>query len=95
MPLQTIEERVTELEKKVSRILGEERPDDKSEPWWKRHSGAFKDNPLYDEAMRKGAEYRRSQPNAPIRPRNSQIDLRAGHRPHFAGSSQGSGRPPN
>lgn len=33
-------------------------------PWWEKITGTFKDDPEYDEAMRLGAEYRRSQPTA-------------------------------
>ena len=34
----------------------------KPKPWWERRFGAFTDDPLYEEAMRFGAEYRKSQP---------------------------------
>ena len=33
-------------------------------PWYERWKGAFRDDEIYDEAMRLGAEYRRSQPTA-------------------------------
>ncbi len=65
MPTATIEERLACLEEKVARLTGDQPVvNPSSEPWWKRHSGAFKDDPLYDEAMRLGAEYRKSQPTA-------------------------------
>jgi hypothetical protein len=64
MATPTIEERLTELEKKVERLLEEKTEVQKLVPWWEKHFGAFKDSPYYDEAMRLGAEYRRSQPTA-------------------------------
>lgn len=30
-------------------------------PWWQEISGAFKDDPIFDEAMRLGREWRESQ----------------------------------
>ncbi len=58
-----LEERVAQLEEKVARLL-EKQGATKKAPWWEIHVGAFQNNPLYDEAMRLGAEYRTSQPNA-------------------------------
>jgi hypothetical protein len=60
----TIDERLAELEKKVARLMAEKTEPQKPVPWWQRHVGAFKDSPFYEEAMRLGAEYRRSQPTA-------------------------------
>jgi hypothetical protein len=64
MPSPSVEERLSELEKQVARLLEEKSAQQKPIPWWERHFGAFKDSPNYDEAMRLGAEYRRSQPTA-------------------------------
>ena len=69
MPSQTIEERLSELETKVARLLGEE-PEAKElevkkpASWLEQWFGAFKDNPDFDAAMEAGAAYRRSQPTA-------------------------------
>jgi hypothetical protein len=30
-------------------------------PWWEQRMGVFADDPIYDEAMRLGREYRQSQ----------------------------------
>ena len=60
----TVEERLSELEKKVARLYDEEKKDKQSAPWWEQWFGAFKDNPDFDAAMERGAEYRRSQPTA-------------------------------
>ena len=59
----SLEERVSELEEKVARLIAKSRvPEDK--PWWKRIQGTFKDDPVYEEAMRLGREWRESQPIA-------------------------------
>jgi hypothetical protein len=58
----TIEQRVTELGEKVARLACERTAEDK--PWWESWFGAFKDDPTFDEAVRLGSEYRKSQPNA-------------------------------
>ena len=60
----TLEQRVSELESQVQRMLKRDnRPEPVgAEPWWKRHSGAFENDPLYDEAMRHASEYRKAQP---------------------------------
>ncbi len=60
----TLEERVSALEAQVAQLLAEKNAEKNEVPWWQRHYGAFKDDPIYDEAMRLGAEYRRSQPTA-------------------------------
>lgn len=76
MPSPTLEERVAELEKKVAHLLSEQAEKEKAVPWWERHFGAFKDSPYYEEAMRLGAEYRRSQPTAAD---ESADDVSSGH----------------
>jgi hypothetical protein len=60
----TLEQRVSELENQIRQVLEREKRTEPigTEPWWKRHSGAFENNRLYDEAMRLGSEYRRAQP---------------------------------
>ncbi|HLV81056.1 MAG TPA: hypothetical protein VKT32_12280 [Chthonomonadaceae bacterium] len=72
----TIEERVSELEKKVARLMEAKTEPQKPVPWWERHVGAFKDSSYYAEAMRLGAEYRRSQPTAAD---EHDDDVSAGH----------------
>jgi hypothetical protein len=64
MSIQSLEDRMTALEAEViclKREMATQKPQ-REAPWWERRFGAFKDDPLYDEAMRLGAEYRKSQP---------------------------------
>lgn len=59
----SLEERMTALEAEVAelrrKIGGGAQPTDA--PWWQQRAGAFRDDPLYDEAARLGVEYRRGQ----------------------------------
>ncbi len=70
MPPKTVEERLTELENKVAQLLGEKTAILGNEEaaqlpaWLHQWVGAFKDDPDFDAAMERGAEYRRSQPDA-------------------------------
>jgi len=64
MATRTIEERVSDLEEKMARLLDEKAGQQRPVPWWEQWFGAFKDNPDFDAAMLRGAEYRRSQPTA-------------------------------
>jgi len=63
MSVQTLEQRVSDLEKKVARLEGGNTKETQPVPWWEQWFGAFKDNPDYDAAMERGAEYRRSHRN--------------------------------
>jgi hypothetical protein len=58
-----IEKRIAILEAEVALLKSKvEKKDDKSElPWWEQRVGVFADDPIYDEAMRLGREYRESQ----------------------------------
>jgi len=64
----TLEERVSALEAQVAHLLSDKQPAalaaNTGVPWYERRYGAFQDDEMYDEAMRLGAEYRRSQPTA-------------------------------
>lgn len=53
--LSALEAEVAELRKKV------EKTENKDVPWWVKISGAFADDPIYNEAMRLGREYREPQ----------------------------------
>ncbi len=58
-----LENRIAALEAEVALLKSKvEKKGDKSElPWWEQRIGVFADDPIYDEAMRLGREYRESQ----------------------------------
>ena len=58
-----IEKRLAVLETEVASLKSKiEKKDDKNEiPWYEKIAGTFADDPIYDEAMRLGREYRESQ----------------------------------
>jgi hypothetical protein len=60
----TLETRVSQLEAQVAQLLAEKKTGRTDVPWYERWKGAFQDDEMYDEVMRLGAEYRRSQPTA-------------------------------
>jgi len=62
MAIVSLEERVAALEAEVAQLKRERQGATKMPlPWWERRFGAFKDDPIYDEAMRLGVAYRTSQ----------------------------------
>lgn len=61
MTVASIEERVAALEVEVARLKQQiEALNKPSGPWWQEISGAFADDPMFEEAMRLGREYRES-----------------------------------
>ena len=58
-----IEKRIAVLETEVASLKNKvEKKDDKNQiPWYEKIAGTFADDPIYDEAMRLGREYRESQ----------------------------------
>jgi hypothetical protein len=58
-----IEKRIAALEAEVALLKSKvEKKDNKSDsPWWKQMIGTFADDPIHEEAMRFGREYRESQ----------------------------------
>ena len=61
MSAQTIEERLTAVEAELQQLKREKeqnQPQEKHIPWWEQIRGEFKNDPMYDEAMRRGREWR-------------------------------------
>ena len=64
MSAQTIEERLTAVETELQELKREKeqtKERNKAIPWWEQTRGQFKDDPMYDEAMRLGREWRESE----------------------------------
>lgn len=64
MSAQTIEERLTAVETELQELKREKeqtKEQNKAIPWWEQIRGQFKDDPMYDEAMRLGREWRESE----------------------------------
>ena len=59
-----LEQRVTDLELEVRKLKSKLDKLDGVEPWWEQIMGTFEDDPIYDEAMKRGRQYRKS-----LRPR--------------------------
>ncbi|MEL6603007.1 MAG: hypothetical protein AAFP20_07255 [Cyanobacteria bacterium J06614_10] len=63
--VEPLEARVALLEAEVARLKdkldNQAMPESSSIPWWEKIVGTFADDPMYDEAMQLGKEYRDSQ----------------------------------
>jgi hypothetical protein len=60
-----LEERVAALEE-VAKLKSKLEGPEASKPWWERIAGTFQDDPVYEQAMKLGQQYRRS-----LKPRKS------------------------
>lgn len=55
-----LELRVTAIEKELAKLKEKVSKEDESSPWWEKISGTFANDPMFEEAMRLGREYRES-----------------------------------
>ncbi len=55
------EDRVHELEEEVAFLRKKLAALSPGKPWWEKVAGTFADDPIYEEAMKLGSEYRRGQ----------------------------------
>ena len=60
MSVPTLEERVAAVEAELARLKSNSTGSATELPWWEQIRGTFKDDPIYEEAMRLGREYRES-----------------------------------
>lgn len=65
MPAASLEERVGALEQEVAKLRAQVGSASSPQPWWDRIFGTFADDPIFDEAMRLGREYREAQKPLP------------------------------
>jgi hypothetical protein len=63
MATHSLEERLTALEAEVAQLKRQlnQQKEESCVPWWERISGAFANDPMFDEAMRLGREWREAQ----------------------------------
>ena len=61
MPAENLEARLSALEREMAQIKRSLRGKSGSaEPWWERIAGVFEDDPVFEQAMKLGREYRES-----------------------------------
>lgn len=63
-----LEQRVSDLEAEMDKVKQKLDKFDDAEPWWKQITGTFEEDPIYNEAMKRGRQYRESlRPKAATR----------------------------
>ncbi len=73
MTMAQLADKLDALEKVVQRLEAEiSRPADPYRPRWLEDAGRFKDDPVFDEIVRLGREYRES-----LRPRKGKVNRRS------------------
>ena len=77
-----LEKRLTALEAEVALLKEQQQSAAKSLPWWKATRGTFANDPMFEEAMRLGREYRESLRPKPKRKKKVSVKKNgaAGHR---------------
>jgi hypothetical protein len=82
MSAQTIEARLSALEREITQIKQLlQRKSGPSQPWWERIAGAFEDDPVYQQAMKLGRQYRES-----LRPKGREHRAKNNGRPRHRSS---------
>jgi hypothetical protein len=61
-----LEQRVAALEAEVTKLKSQLQAMQTTQPWWEQIAGTFQLDPMYEEAMRLGRQYRQS-----LRPRKT------------------------
>jgi hypothetical protein len=55
-----LEQRVSDLEAEMDKLKRKLDRLDDGKPWWEQITGTFEDDPVHDEAMKRGRQYRES-----------------------------------
>lgn len=55
-----MERRLIEVEAAVERLANQRTAPDPTRPWWREDAGRFADDPVFEEIVRLGREYRES-----------------------------------
>lgn len=58
-----LESRIVVLENELSTLKSKFARIENGEPWWKHRTGLFENDPIHDEAMKLGREWRDKQPS--------------------------------
>ena len=61
-----LEQRLADLEAEMSNLKRKVDQLERAEPWWQQITGTFEEDPIYEEAMKRGRQYRES-----LRPKSS------------------------
>jgi hypothetical protein len=60
MTLKELERQLLALEESVALLWAKVDKDNDPHPWWQKTAGAFKNDPVFEEIVRLGKEYRES-----------------------------------
>lgn len=65
-PHPDLEQRLADVEMELNNLKRKVDKLESTKPWWQQITGTFEDDPIYDAAMKRGREYRKS-----LRPKSS------------------------
>ena len=63
MTAKQLEKRLEEVERELAELKDRMEKMNPPSPWWERVAGTFHEDPVYQEAMKLGREYRVSSPS--------------------------------